>query len=62
MLDGVTTQEAIPVVLTREFTDLEQVNPDRLKTLVIFDDCASLREDQSAQCELIYKGSPLELS
>ena len=58
MLDGVTTQEAIPVVLTREFTDLEQVNPEGVKTIVIFDDCITER-NQSAQCEIFTKGRHL---
>jgi len=57
-LEGVTQKESIPVVLTREITDLEQVNPERLKTLVIFDDCVTER-NQSVQCEIFTKGRHL---
>ena len=39
-------ETVIPVVLTKEITDLEQVNPERVKT--IFDDCVTER-NQSVQ-------------
>ena len=48
----------IPVVLTKEIVDLEQVNPDRLKTIVIFDDCVTER-NQSVQCKIFTKGRHL---
>ena len=54
-LEGVTDRQTIPVVLTKEITDLEQVNPDQIKTMVIFDDCVTER-NQSAQCQLFTKG------
>ena len=48
----------IPVVLTKEITDLEQVNPERVKTIVIFDDCVTER-NQSVQCKIFTKGHHL---
>ena len=45
----------IPVVLTKEITDLEQVSPERVKTIVIFDDCVTER-NQSVQCKIFTKG------
>ena len=41
----------IPVVLTKEIADLEQINPERVKTIVTFDDCVTKR-NQSVQCKL----------
>ena len=46
---------AIPVVLTKEITDLEQVNPEGVKALVIFDDCVT-EKNQTPQCEIFTKG------
>ncbi len=54
-LDGCTQKETVPIVLTREISDLQQVNPDSVKTLVIFDDCVT-EKNQSAQCELFTRG------
>jgi hypothetical protein len=54
-LNGVTEYETTPVVLTKEMSDLEQVNPNQIKTMVIFDDCVTER-NQSAQCDLFTKG------
>ena len=54
-LEGTTQNETILVVLLKEITDLEQINPECTKTLVIFDDCVTER-NQSAQCEIFTKG------
>ena len=41
----ITQEETIiPVVLTKEIADLEQVNPERVKTIVIFDMTVSQKE------------------
>ena len=45
-------------MLTKEIVDLEQVNPDHLKTIVIFDDCVTER-NQSVQCKIFTKGRHL---
>ena len=55
----ITQRETIiPVVLTKEITDLEQVNPERVKTIVIFDDYVTER-NQSVQCKIFTKGRHL---
>ena len=53
-LSGVTQHQSIPVVLTKEITDLAQLNPEAVKTLVIFDNCVTER-NQSIQCDLFTK-------
>ena len=45
-------------MLTKKIADLEQVNPERVKTVVIFDDCATER-NQSVQCKIFTKGHHL---
>ena len=54
-VSGCTQPNPIQVVLTREITNLEQLNPHMLKTLVIFDDCVTER-NQSAQSDIFTKG------
>ena len=56
-LQNIITQREtiIPVVLTKEIADLEQVNPERVKTIVIFDNCITER-NQSVQCKMFTKG------
>lgn len=54
-LEGVTQDTTIPVVFTKKMDDLNQVNPEGKKTLVIFDDCVTER-NQTAQCEIFTKG------
>ena len=55
----ITQRETIiPVVLTKEITDLEQVNPERVKTIVIFDNCVTKR-NQSVQYKIFTKGRHL---
>ena len=55
----ITQRETIiPVVLTKEIAYLEQVNPERVKTIVIFDDCVTER-NQSVQCKIFTKGRHL---
>ena len=51
----ITQRETIPVALTKEIADLEQVNPEKVKTIVIFDDCITER-NQSVQCKIFTKG------
>ena len=51
-LHSVTQKETIRAVLTKEIADLEQVNLEKVKTTVIFDDCVTKR-NQSAQCEIL---------
>ena len=45
-------------MLKKEITDLEQVNPERVKTIVKFDGCVTER-NQSVQCKIFTKGRHL---
>ena len=51
-------REAIIPVVLKEIADLEQVNPERVKTIVILDDCVTER-NQSVQCKIFTKGRHL---
>jgi len=55
LVEGATHNKKIMVELTKEISDLEEINPEDAKTLVIFDDCVTER-NQSAQCDLFTKG------